>query len=173
MSNPAAFNVHNIFTRLKLLRMLQAAKVYIRHGWRLLPLEGKKPINGIGVKHATDDLKLIEQWLVRWPTMNIGGTPPTGVAVIDVDIYKHPAILKPFANELLQLGGPRQSTPNGGMHFLISEPVPSQGDLCHRFGIKDGIDVKRSGDGYVVLAPSAGAKPLTKYVWEGNSHGLH
>lgn len=171
MSNPVASHIQRVLNGIKRNRMLNAARDYIKHGWKLLPLIGKDPIkdtNGhiqIGVKSATSNLDRIQQWLNQWPSMNIGGTPPAGITVIDLDIYKNPAVLRPIANELYHLGGPVQRSGGGGAHIIVHGPVPRQSELCRSFGLETGIDVKESGKGYIVLAPSVHPDTRRLYEW--------
>lgn len=99
--------------------ILAAAREYIASGWLLMPLDGKLPLRlredgpRFSVKDATRDIKRVERWLSKHPRMNLGGTPPNGMAVVDLDIYKCPEKLKPIAAELRALGGPVQRSGGG------------------------------------------------------------
>jgi len=151
---------HSATGKLKRAELLAHARECLRLGWKLLPVgQDKKPLNGVGLRHATDNIVDVQRWLRDWPDMRLAGTPPEGTTVVDVDCYKDPEVLAPVADQLRALGGPVQTTQSGGLHFLVADPVPSASDLRKLHGSK-AIDVKASGAGYVLLAPSPG------YAWD-------
>ena len=50
------------------------------------PSPGKHPLTPHGFKDATTDPRRVTAWWRnRWPGANIGGVPPAGVVVLDVD----------------------------------------------------------------------------------------
>ena len=97
-------------------------------GYRVFPLRpgSKVPLPGThGVHEATTDSSIIEAWWSSNPHANIGLAMGCGVAALDLD----PGAIQTYGFDSigeLELGMaayPRQSTPRGGWHWFVREPV--------------------------------------------------
>jgi hypothetical protein len=67
------------------------ASAYLQQGWFIFPLRpnGKEPITQNGFKDASNDLEVIENWIRRYPSSNIGiATEASNLIVIDCDSSK-------------------------------------------------------------------------------------
>lgn len=147
---------------------LAAALRYAALGWRVFPIvaKGKRPAGLLvpnGLKDATTDADTIRKWWAAYPQANIGGTPPEGTYVLDLDTYRPGADLDALAARLAALHTPLQRSGGGGVHFVLRGPAPSQAALRKRWGA--GIDVKASGKGYAMLAPSVHPETGALYEW--------
>lgn len=153
-----------------------AAQAYIAGGVAVLPLHsirdgsctcgsgtchspGKHPLTRHGKDDATLDVGVLSEWFGRWPGMNLGGVPPQGVVVLDVDLRNDGdhtlAALEAEHGALPPTLTAR--TGSGGWHYWFTYNGPSRGRLG------DGIDIK-SHTGYLVLPPSVHACGGT-YRW--------
>lgn len=150
---------------------LAAALRYAELGWRVFPVraKGKKPA-GLsvpnGLHDASSDPDVIRKWwTVEYPTANIGGVPPEGTYVLDVDIYDDLLLeAGPLGPMLANLHTPMQRSGGGGLHYLLRGPAPTQEALRNAWG-SDRIDVKDHGKGYVLLAPSVHPETGALYEW--------
>ncbi len=145
-------------------RRLCLALLYAEHGWSVFPLgrDSKKPAikGGNGCDDATTNPETIREWWTADPSRNIGiACGPSGLAVIDPDLYKR-GVPETWAELSAQLG-PLETfsvkTPRGGVHFYTKTngtPIASGN------GWRNGIDVKAAG-GYVVAAGS---------TWNGRTY---
>jgi putative DNA primase/helicase len=128
------------------------AQAYAAHGLPIFPCRADKtPLTPHGLKDATRDPTVIEDWLQRWPFADLAWALPATVVAVDIDV-------KPGRNgyqsfKLLEGRDPRDiltpsaSTPSGGMHLLYAAPKPYR----NRVAIEGtGIDLRAEG-GYVVL----------------------
>jgi hypothetical protein len=153
--------------------MLAAALRYARAGFRVLPLFGaidgacacgrsdcpppnwgKHPIRKKGAPNpsTTDPAtirRIFARAFARWPAVNLGGYPPVGVCVVDVD--RHPdrpdgvaTLRKLMAGKQLPVT-PVQRTGGNGWH-LFFKGAPS-------VKVGEGIDTVKPTK-YVVLDPS-------------------
>ena len=185
ISNHPAVQDHNQPTRqakevvqrqdqLPTLSLRQAAVDYAKEGWAVLPLHstfnkvcscgkkscptpGKHPRTAHGVKDATRDLSMIEQWWTQWPDANIGLATGqvSGRVVLDVDVKKGKRgdlSLQALVDEHWALPETLQAlTPTGGWHFVFQGP---SGKMASPLNVRQGIDVLTEGR-YFVAAPSA------------------
>ncbi|MDR2560358.1 MAG: bifunctional DNA primase/polymerase, partial [Holophagales bacterium] len=124
-----------------------------------------KSRGGAGYKDATTNPELITKWWERWHEAQIG-MPTDGYVIVDVDAGEEKVGCESLAALEAEHGElPKtlvQTTPRGGKHYFFMPPEGttvrnSQGVLG-----KD-IDVRAEG-GYIVLAPSKGAKGGS-YEW--------
>lgn len=133
-------------------------------GYQILPLleGGKNPDTQLvrhGVKDATDEASRIKLWRDVRPMANIG-LAITSFAVADYDPRSdndglQKLVMVPLLDEL---GGPRQDTPSGGIHFILERPESKPG------GKWGGADIKT--EGYIALAPSLRADhDFAPYRW--------
>ncbi len=146
----------------------RAARVYADRGWPVFPVKGKQPATRHGVKDATTDDAVLQQWFLDEANEGIGvaiatGTP-SGLVVLDVD-PDHGG--SDSLSKLTEIHGllpesPRVRTGGGGLHFYFALPAGLQ--LRNTAGtLGDGLDVRATG-GYVVAPPSSTDKG--KYRWE-------
>lgn len=123
-------------------------------GQRVLPLNGKVPLLGRGLKEATTNHDSIEGWWGRWPGANVGMVLGD-LLVIDDDNPKHGG--STLATDLLE--APSVITPSGGTHHYFQCPK----GFRRRLGLRN-IDFL-TGEGYVLMPPSSiGTR---KYRWRG------
>jgi hypothetical protein len=143
-----------------------AARAYAADGWRVFPcrVDGKEPACAHGKDDATTGPAQIDRWWTENPEFNIGGIPPDGVAVVDVDVKPQkdggPTGRETWISLVAEHGDVnatyRVKTPSGGWHVFF------RGKLATTNGkIAPGIDTR--GDdakGYLLLTPSVvGGKP--------------
>ncbi len=146
---------------------LDHALRYAAAGWRVLPLHGKDAFTPDGVLDATNDPARIRNWWQIHPTDNIGFALGTDYWALDVDlrtggeesldslILKHGRL-----PDTLQ-----QQTGSGGRHFIFKRP-PDINLRQSRSMIAPGLDVK-TGNGYIVVAPSIHPETKRPYFWDG------
>lgn len=163
--------------------MLAEALKYAELGWRVFPVAGigggvcacwarrgcsspgKHPLTPNGFKDATDDAVCVSAWWGnRWPGANIGGVPPAGVVVVDVD-PRNGGEASLHGLELAHGELPETLTcytGGGGYHFYFVVP-DDLGRLVSK--LAEGIDVKVGAAGYVVVPPSLHHSG-ERYRWE-------
>lgn len=121
--------------------------IMLRHGFSVLPLNGKIPVTKHGVQDATNDSDVIASWTRRYPGCNWGVTQP-GVIALDVDPRNGGHVgalnLRPEHRTLCVQTG------SGGWHLYYRASGPVRGKVQ---GIP-GIDVKAGGTGYLVAPGS-------------------
>jgi hypothetical protein len=133
--------------------MLDWALRYIRLGWPVFPLRGKKPRVEHGLKEATLNEEKVRAWWGQWPDANIGVVTGLRFFAFDVDTKSggedaFDALVRqfgPFPDTLQHITG------TGGKHLLFRMPdfpVP-----CSVNKVAAGIDIRGVG-GYIVVAPS-------------------
>lgn len=139
--------------------MLAAALDYAAAGWRVFPCKAgtKQPATAHGFKDASSDPRIIRTWWHEGPYYNIGLDIPDDIVVLDFD----PRNGAPDPGALHCPDTRRQRTPSGGWHLFYTLPV----ETVTKGQWKKGIDVKRGGRGYVLLAPSETENG--KYEWWG------
>jgi hypothetical protein len=142
---------------------LAEALGYVERGWRVLPLDAKRPIVELaprGLNNATSDPELVQRWWYTAPDANIGlACQASGLLVIDVD-PRHGGhdTLHEIERELGALPEtPRSVTGGGGAHYLFRDPGRVPGTLG------DGVDLKRRG---YVVAPRSVHPNGRKYEWD-------
>lgn len=185
--------------------LLDAALGYCHLGWNVFPIHsvvngicscgradcsspGKHPRTPHGLKDASSEMHVIEEWWRRWPTANIGLATGTtsGIVVVDVDF---PAALASLGSVIDKL--PRTLTAltgGGGVHLFFrpssvgprssaatslggrqSQEIEQRGLRCTTGrlpGIEEplpGIDLRADG-GYVVAPPST-HRSGERYTW--------
>lgn len=163
--------------------MLSEALGYAEIGWGVFPVAGvadgecacragrgcsspgKHPLTPTGFRDATDDpVRVAAWWGKRWPGANIGGVPPAGVVVVDVDprnggessLYR----LQRAHGVLPQTV--TACTGGGGSHYYFAVPVGA-GPVVAK--LAEGIDVKVGATGFVVVPPSLHHSG-ERYRWE-------
>ena len=66
--------------------MLEHALAYAERGWRVFPVQGKKPAIVRWPKRASSDPAQIRTWWERWPEANIGiAMTRSRLLVLDID----------------------------------------------------------------------------------------
>src|SRR6188768_3009337 len=129
--------------------MLEEALKLAREGVAVFPVGADKaPRTPRGFYDATTTLKVIRSW--DWSDCMIGHPPDKGVVIIDVDprnggentMALFPALPRTRTTK----------TRSDGRHYWLTVD-PS---LEMRGKLGPGVDVKRSGKGYVVIPPSPG-----------------
>ena len=141
-----------------------------KNGWAVLPLwwitdaftcacpkgkscssPGKHPLTKTGLKEASIDLAVIENWWANWPEANIGIATGaiSGLIVLDVDLKNGGLAtvmtLPQIAATLVA------NTGGGGLHYLFTHPGQNLRNTAGKLGA--GIDTRGDG-GYIVAAPS-------------------
>jgi hypothetical protein len=128
------------------------ALAYARHGLNILPCRAdKSPLTPNGLKDATCDRAILDDWGRRWPFADWGWALPPNILVVDLDEKnrKHGLVdferldgRNPYAVET-----PTATTRSGGLHLYFiaartyNNAVAIQGA---------GIDTRTAG-GYVLL----------------------
>jgi hypothetical protein len=154
---------------------LDAALAYAAHRWLVFPLAARSKVpalpsahrpgdplrgtcrggcgrEGHGCLDATDDEAMIERWWTSHPEWNIGGRPPEGHFVLDVD-PRHGGDV--HLRQLIEAHGGdwhrtcTSLTGGGGWHFLFRQPA----GCVSQSRLPEGVEVKTAA-GYVVLPPS-------------------
>lgn len=136
----------------------QAALELAKQGVKVFPLgKDKKPRTPNGFYDATANDEVIKQW--TWDGM-IGAAIAPGTVVIDVDPRNGGnETIKLFRDNGQQLPPTRVvRTMSGGFHYYFDVPE----DVTLRSKLGPGVDVKRTGKGYVVVPPSPGYKMVSK-----------
>ena len=159
--------------------ILTVAKGYTKRGWRVFPLDGKRPYAGThGLTDASGDGAQIVAWWQQHPEANVGvrtGAAPdgSGIWVLDLDSGTEAearvdavAAGREYRNTLtVRTGG-------GGLHLLyqygpeLTAYLTASGlTLPTRNGIDGkGLDVRSDG-GYIVAVPSVHPDTGACYDW--------
>ena len=150
---------------------LKAAIEYAQRGWRVLPLNGKKPLNHNGSHGATTDREQITRWFTEGSFTNVGiATGPESFFVVDIDKKDGRDGQKSLEDKFgTQLSFPTDTrlwskTPSGGVHLPFKWPAGME--IHNAQGVLPGVDIRGMG-GYIVVAPSSlriGDEWLT-YIW--------
>jgi putative DNA primase/helicase len=154
--------------------ILDAALAYVRHGWRIMPVQEKKPFDPETGRlmydwsnRASTDPEVISAWFA-YPRHQMGIGLPTGLLnnLIVIDIDKK--LGKDGFSSLSKLEGSlgplpptlTATTPSGGCHYLYRHPIDldrpvknATGLGSHILGEATGIDVRADG-GQIVVAPT-------------------
>ena len=140
--------------------LAKAALSYAEAGWHVHPLrpKAKQPLTPHGVKDATDNPALVEEWWRRWPTANIGLAIPPHCLVVDID---SPEAWGTLQAEDLTLPSTASASTGRGRHLWYTLAKPSG---ANRVGLFPGLDIRAHG-GYVVAPPSVHPTG-TVYTWE-------
>ncbi|MBX7116387.1 MAG: bifunctional DNA primase/polymerase [Myxococcaceae bacterium] len=141
---------------------MKAALLYAQNGWAVLPDEpnGKRPILANWPEAATSDLEVVQQWVEKYPTANIGIATgaKSGFFVLDVDVKNGgPATLAklpPLPRTV------EARTASGGSHYLFALPDFPVRNSAGKLG--PGLDIRGEG-GQIVVAPSR--TPVGEYRW--------
>lgn len=146
----------------------QAALAYVRRGWAVVPLDGKRPIplgwQSGRVRTEAD----VDEWWGQSPQRNVGlvtGQAGGGFWVLDIDArsggFESLAALEAEHGALPRTLQAR--TGGGGVHFFWRLPDV---DVPCATGVRPGIDVKGNG-GQVVVWPSVHPDTGRRYEWSG------
>lgn len=142
--------------------MLDHALELAACGWRVLPLNGKKPLPMQWQNAATTDAAQVHQWWKRWPTANIGSVVPDELIVFDTDPrngglvgWAQLAVGHTVPDTLTTISG----RGDGGTHRYFLRPA---GPITAA-RIPAGIDLKRSGQ--MVMPPSVHPDTGRPYTW--------
>ena len=149
------------------------ASAYLQRGWFIFPLRpnGKEPITQNGFKDASNDLEVIENWIRRYPSSNIGiATEASNLIVIDCDSSKGEAPPTPWNQPGIKEGVDvfltaieesghqfdfntfTVSTPNNGWHYYFQDqgaPIQSGANVSGLWR----VDIRSKG-GYIVAPGS-------------------
>jgi hypothetical protein len=101
---------------------------------------GKAPMIGNGFKGGSVDPTQIRSWWTKWPTANIGSTPPKGHVIVDID-----------GETDVEFPPTRTHISAKGSHLLYRDP---EGKVPQGNRVWPNVDTRVSGKGYVVLPPS-------------------
>ena len=159
----------NKYQKATLVQALQ----YAKRGWHVLPCSYKKsPLSKHGIKDATTDENLIQQWWEENPKSQIGirTGKDSGFWVVDVDRKNGKDGLRSLIDhfgdqfEIDKETVLYQRTPTDGLHFCFEydekTPVGCGTDYLA------GIDIRGDG-GYIMAAPSSipVAGEWKQYAW--------
>jgi len=139
--------------------LLDAALKLAADGVRVFPVGlDKAPHTSNGFHDGTTNEAAIKGW--TWDGM-IGACVPPGIVIIDVDPRNGGADTMKLLREVGKPIPPTKTarTKSGGFHYYLRVPE----DVVLRSKLGPGVDVKRSGKGYVVSPPSPG------YSWLGDA----
>src|SRR3990167_1917338 len=146
--------------------VLGAARQYLEMGWSVIPLapNGVRPVvkwEEYQERRAT--LEELDQWVTRWPGMNLGLVTGliSGVTVVDIDGSVGVESAQRLPTKLPETL--TQKTPRGyNLVYRYAEGVRNTADTTQ------GIDIRGEG-GYIVVAPSRREKTPQKpggvYSW--------
>jgi putative DNA primase/helicase len=158
--------------------LLEAALRYAKRGWRVFPLDGKRPIADSGGFHdATTDTKQLRRWWRDNPDWNVGLACDSrrGPIIVDLDAPKpHERDGFAFIDDLV-LPETRQAKSRANrMHLYFDAPIDGQRikRLIRPFrenGKKFAIDILGDG-GYVVAPPSIHPETGKPYRWIRKTH---
>ena len=137
----------------------------IEHGFKILPLKGKKPNWDIlgpdgSVKHATANLKCISTWMAR--RVNLGATIPDS-SIIHIDIDPRPGHRPETSPTWLPENTWAYVTGGElpGLHIFYRVPA---GVTVRNQDLARGIEVLEAGL-YGVIPPSVHPKTGNQYYW--------
>jgi hypothetical protein len=155
------------------MKLKNWALKYARAGFRVLPLEprGKSPLGSSkdspfhsdsrrpihGCDDATTEVAQINTWWTIWPNANIGISPPSGMAILDID-PRNGGMRMPMM--VLTLESKSGRGDGGGHHFYRNPPNHLPAKLA------PGVDVITSSK-YVVAPPSIHPDTGNAYEWVG------
>lgn len=147
----------------------QAALAYVRRGWAVVPLDGKRPIPQGWQSGRLRTVADVEEWWGDTPSRNVGlvtGRAGCGLWVLDVDArsggFESLAQLEAEHGALPRTL--RARTGGGGLHLFWR--MPEGVDVPCATGLRPGIDVKANG-GQVVVWPSVHPDTSKMYQWDG------
>lgn len=138
--------------------VIEWALYWACHGWKVFPLcspdmgehkhtgnvcekdIGKHPMVGQGFHAGTVETSQIRTWWTKWPSANVGATPPPGWVAVDID-----------GDTQLEFTPTREHSSGKGRHLIYADP---KGAVPHGNKIWDNIDTRANGKGYIVLPPS-------------------
>lgn len=133
-----------------------------RAGWRVLPLNGKKPFLSDWVNLATTDRKVIKRWW-RMGDFNVGAVIPDNHVVIDIDPHNGGSLaaleelagveMPPTLSIVSGRGG-------GSVHLHYLRPFPR----VTQVRMPEGVDVLGTGR-QVVMPPSLHPDTGKRYRW--------
>ena len=131
---------------------------------------GKHPLIGDWPNKWTQDINQIDQWLKRWPKMNVGIVTgyPSGVVVLDVDGPEGEESLRKLEAEHGPLPDTWEAlTGGGGRHIFFKCPA-NVSELKNAVKFLPGLDIR--ADGGQVVAPGSLHSSGAYYQWELSSH---
>jgi hypothetical protein len=146
-------------------RVHAAARALAAGGWRIFPCAAdKRPLVRGGFKAATTNADDIDAWWAGWPTASIGWDIPPDHLVLDIDPrHGGDESLAELEAEHGRLPKTLSSLTGGGGQHLIFK-VPAGTEVLQLTGVRDGIDTRVGGRGYIILPPSMHASGR-RYAW--------
>lgn len=102
---------------------------------------GKAPMVGAGFKMGTANKAQIKAWWTKWPTANIGATPPEAHFVVDID-----------GETDMEFPETWEHRTGKGRHLLYRDNITKPMFQGNR--VWTNTDTRVSGKGYIVLPPS-------------------
>lgn len=136
-------------------KMLEAALLYIKSGYSIIPLQprDKKPIRGFSwakFNEAPATETEVKEWWTKYPDANIGliTGSVSGVVAIDIDTWKGGSLEQVRA--ALPTGLISQ-TGSGGYHLIYDYPYLNNEPIRNK--VTRGVDI-RGDHGYIVVPPS-------------------
>jgi hypothetical protein len=131
---------------------------YAQAGFGVIPLRENDKVPDPkyapnGLKNATTDTMLIEDWVVRGWVGNIGILPPVGYVVIDVDGDQGVIEMQKLQELHGRLPTTRTQRTGTGWHRLYQHDGPPLAMSKKRLGCSH-VDLRGEGQSYIVAAPS-------------------
>jgi len=83
----------------------------------------------------------------------------SGLLCIDVDVYKYPDLEKWVDDNSWLAGTLCHKTRSGGYHFFFKHPG---NDIKFPATLREGVDIKAAGNGYVCFPPTEGYRPMNR-----------
>ncbi len=136
-------------------REARAAIAYATRGWSIFPCAlDKRPLTGHGHRDASCDLERVRAWWAAHPHASIGWALPRDLFALDIDPRHggHDSLAKLEREHGRLPVTLSQMTGGGGEHRFFR--VPSDVEIRQLAGLRDGLDTRAPGRGYVLLAPS-------------------
>ncbi len=117
-----------------------AAFSYAERGWRVFPVNGKRPRLPHGLTEASADPEQVRAWWQRWPDAGVAIATGDGLLVLDVDGEVGADALHELEREHGELPETvRAETGGGGEHYYFS----ANGELRNTAGkLGEGLDTR-------------------------------
>jgi len=146
--------------------MLRSALDLASAGWRVIPLNGKKPFLHDWVELASTDPATIRRWWAKDPSYNIGAVIPDNHVVIDIDPHNGGSL--EALEDLARVKMPKtlsilSGRGDGSVHLHYLRPFPK----VTKVRMPLGIDVLGAGR-QVVMPPSIHPSTGKPYTWGDN-----
>ena len=151
--------------------MLRTALALARHNLRVFPClpRDKRPACANGVKDATADAQVIQQWWQARPDCNVAVATGTvsGIFAVDIDGADGELELRRLESEHGALPATVEVITGDGRHLYFKMPAVPVRNSAGK--VATGIDVR--GDGGYIIAPPSVHPSGRQYHWSVDSAG--